>query len=722
MGKVIFTDIKRKDRSAEVRLKVASASSNHKSRKAIDLSACNGKKQIVFAKKDQSISDIRSGKKIEKSFFIPENRAENKKLLKLLPIFQFSAVALIVVFMINLINVYHGGVGLSNNLSASASDAYESMLNGANSAKANDFGKAQNNFSQAEKDFNASLNKLSLLKTVDFTSSVGNNPLNAANQLLEAGKAIAHAGSLFTGSIDNLKDFPAMIVENNRKALLSSEEVSKRPSITEKVSSELNNLDLIITDLDNAQNNLSKIDSGLIPEKYRTDYENLKISLEKLLVFLKLQRQNIPAVLKLLGDRYPHRYLVLLQNDSEKRPTGGFIGSFLIVDMNDGYITNTEFHDVYDYDGQLRESIDAPEEIAEITDSWGLRDSSYSPDFAISAEQAAWFLQKSKIGPSVDSVIAINLSVIEDLLPIIGDLHVASLKGPLNKDNFDFVISYLVESKFYGEQTPKKILGSVIEEFKKNLSKTEDYQNLLSALRSAIKQRKIIFYSRDQEVQEFFDRNNLTMHQQETAFDYLQILAISVGGNKTDKYIRQQIDHNTIIEQDGSVIDEVTITRTHVWSQTELSNWQKMIEEFDLSPLSEAMKDLLGRGVNKSNLKIYVPLGSELENSVGVAIDNIKIRHDDLLKKTYFLLPFQLGPGETVSVILRYRLPFKMTMLPADIYRINVEGQAADANTSFVKRLSLTPGLSILREFPSTLPKEGTNLIEGFEYGAVIAN
>lgn len=84
-------------------------------------------------------------------------------------------------------------------------------------------------------------------------------------------------------------------------------------------------------------------------------------------------------MLELLGDRYPERYLVLLQNDSEARPTGGFIGSFMIVDINDGYITKMDFHDVYEFDGQLSEDIPAPEDIAKISKNWRLRDSNYSP-------------------------------------------------------------------------------------------------------------------------------------------------------------------------------------------------------------------------------------------------------------------------------------------------------------------------------------------------------
>lgn len=52
-------------------------------------------------------------------------------------------------------------------------------------------------------------------------------------------------------------------------------------------------------------------------------------------------------IFSLLGEEGEQRYLVVLQNSAEKRPNGGFFGSFAIVTINDARITNIELMDSY---------------------------------------------------------------------------------------------------------------------------------------------------------------------------------------------------------------------------------------------------------------------------------------------------------------------------------------------------------------------------------------
>lgn len=52
-------------------------------------------------------------------------------------------------------------------------------------------------------------------------------------------------------------------------------------------------------------------------------------------------------IFSLLGETEQQRYLVILQNSAEKRPNGGFFGSFAIVTMKDAKIQNIELMDSY---------------------------------------------------------------------------------------------------------------------------------------------------------------------------------------------------------------------------------------------------------------------------------------------------------------------------------------------------------------------------------------
>jgi hypothetical protein len=59
----------------------------------------------------------------------------------------------------------------------------------------------------------------------------------------------------------------------------------------------------------------------------------------------------------LLGNK---NYLVLLQNDTELRPSGGFLGSYAKVELASTGIKNISVQDIYVPDGQLLGHVDPP--------------------------------------------------------------------------------------------------------------------------------------------------------------------------------------------------------------------------------------------------------------------------------------------------------------------------------------------------------------------------
>ena len=94
---------------------------------------------------------------------------------------------------------------------------------------------------------------------------------------------------------------------------------------------------------------------------------------------------------RLAGFDGPKRYLVLLQNSNELRPTGGFIGSIGKLLFDEGKMRDFTIQDVYAVDGQLKGHIDPPGPIRDLLNQehWYLRDSNWDPDFTQSGARAA---------------------------------------------------------------------------------------------------------------------------------------------------------------------------------------------------------------------------------------------------------------------------------------------------------------------------------------------
>lgn len=674
---------------------------------AIDCSNVGKKKKVITASGGKSIRDISSKNESEektKVFYINIEEADNVRFNKIGDLIRLASAGLLILLILNVINIYNRGITLKNDVVATAFSGYQDLLTAGEAASKAEFLSAEQTFSQAEARFDKALSDISFLKNNQNYFLTKEATSDSVQGLLNAAKNISLAGSNFSRGIENLQYLPSLfILENSRQIASIDNSTTPNESLTDKLKDDLAYIQTATEQITLAGENLKKVSPNVLPPGFRDKLELIKKQTSAISGLLSETQQKIPAMLNLLGDRYPHRYLILLQNDSEARPTGGFIGSYLIVDLNDGYITKFEFHDVYELDGQFHEFIEPPEDIALVSDTWRLRDSNYSPDFRISAEKAAWFLQKEN-GPSVDSVIAVNLSFIEDLLALTGPVTISDLDQPLDQSNFQLILSYIIESKLSGAEKPKEIMKELIPAFQQKLAGEVELDDLINALLKGVKHKKIMMYSRHQEVQEIFDQFNLSnaVTSSTDKSDYLQVTATSIGGNKSDRFINQNINHYTLVQPDGTVMDEIMISRQHAWNGKDLERWQNILGAFGFKDLPPHIIDILGRGKNVSFIKIYVPKGSHITGVSGIGENEIYTRDDEELNKTYFMFKMEVSPLETEKVSITYELPFKLEMYPADTYRFTAQNQPSYNPAYLEKKIYFKPGYKSYKHFPDT--------------------
>jgi hypothetical protein len=360
-----------------------------------------------------------------------------------------------------------------------------------------------------------------------------------------------------------------------------------------------------------------------------------------------------------------------------------------------------DFHDVYDFDGQLNDEITPPPDIAKVSKNWRLRDSNYSPDFPTSAQKSAWFLQKEG-GPGVDSVIAINQSLISELFNLTGPVQIPSLKAPLDGRNYQTILSYIIESKLSGEQDPKKILAEFIPAFFNKLFSSKSPEKSLPEIIAAVKDKRIIAWSGHPELEKLFLDYGLggATIKTEAGEDYLSVIISSIGGNKSDAFITQKLKHNTLILNDGSVMDELSVTRSHKWSDQSLQQLKDTISPFGFSQLPDYLVDILGRGINKSFVKVYVPKNSELIGSTGIEKSQIETYYDPDTQKTFFMFQMDVSPASDKTVSISYRLPYKLKFSPVDSYKFFTQSQPAINETRLEKNILMKPGLKAYKYYP----------------------
>ncbi len=519
-----------------------------------------------------------------------------------------------------------------------------------------DFNQAGDSFSAAANDL-MTIAKLFdnypplLISLAEVVSDQGKY-LESAQPLIAAAHELAVAGAGLSEILANIGNSSTINLIDKLKFLLGG------------LNDFNNNLRKSLADL-------NKVDLKKVP----TDYQQSLGLLNKFLPSLISSVDQISTMLslgvKLLGEEEPQRYLVVFQNSNELRPTGGFMGTVAEVDLKTGEITelNVPPGGVYDFQGSLKVLLAAPKPLRMMNANWQLQDANWFFDFPTSAKKVLWFYEKSG-GPTRDGLIAINSTLLPQLLEIIGPVSLANRGVELTADN---VIDLLQQEVEFGddkkENKPKQIIAELtplIVNKLENLEK-DKFLPVLSLFLQALEKRDIQIYHRKDQLENQIKQLGWGGEVKQTEQDYLAVVNTNIKGGKTDNFIKQRFYLQTEIDAAGNIINHLRIVKTHTGDPD----------------------SVFGGDVNLDYLRVYVPAGSELLEAKGfyrpfddefsdpapgyseddflAAVERNPIVHEqsgtritDEFGKTVFGNWVKVEPGQTVEVSLTYRLPFKI--------------------------------------------------------------
>lgn len=300
--------------------------------------------------------------------------------------------------------------------------------------------------------------------------------------------------------------------------------------------------------------------------------------------------------LRISGYYNPRSYLVIFENNAEIRATGGFMGSYALVNMDQGDLQIKKLEGIYNASGQQRVWVAPPLPIQKVSPSWMFHDANWFFDFPTSAKAISWFYEKTG-GPTVDGVIALTPELIERLLALTGPIALPEFQIVIDDKNFINVIQYEVEINYKerGLQDPKEILAHLAPLLIKKMSQL-DKQALISAVFDSLEHKEVMLYFDRPEEEAFMNYLHWGGALTQTKGDYLAVVNTNVNGYKTDRMITQIVRHRTHIEDDGSIIDALTITRRHNGGN-EAYDWYNR--------------------VNGDFMRVYAPEGSQLLNVQG---------------------------------------------------------------------------------------------------------
>jgi len=565
--------------------------------------------------------------------------------------------------------------------------AYQYMGSATNSATSKDFEMASYKFSVAGDRFlNAQkdLNQYGEVLTSVLKIMPGVSVVRTGDNMLSAGANLSKAGEYLTMAVTPLNNLGGFI------SLPSGEENnSQKGSLTEKLSESTNNLNLAIGKLDAANSDLKNVKISDLPSDVAPKIATIKDNLPKISSDLKTVVSYSDYFLQMLGHKGAKRYLVLFENNRELRPTGGFMGTYALVDIDSGRIKNIKIEGPYNLDGNLMEKIIAPEPLRLIQVKLFLRDANWFLDFPMSAKKVMSMYEKSG-GPTVDGVFTVTGNVMEALLNVTGEIEMSDYGTSVNADNFFDKTQWEVEYDYdKQENEPKKFLADLFPVFLDRLSNLDKDKWLETAnvLYRMLDEKDIMMYFNDEKLENFVKEFNWTGEIKNSSKDYLSTVITNIGGGKTDDVIDQKILHESEIQEDGSVIDTITVTRIHngdindMWTSVKNMAYMRFYV-----PLGSEMIE--ARGFDKEFWGVLRPLeeGSSPDSLISSIESNMKVNNENGIRimeesgKTVFGNWLGVECGQAKTMVIKYKLPFK------------VKNSGKDAATSYAMFFQKQPG------------------------------
>ncbi len=349
-------------------------------------------------------------------------------------------------------------------------------------------------------------------------------------------------------------------------------------------------------------------------------------------------------------------YLIVMQNNYESRPTGGFVTGYGEVSATMGFISDISFHNSYEIDTDTYVIPPYPHEELlknEWYEGYTFRDANWDPNFPSSAATLIDFYQKKFEEKDVDGIIVLNFSMVEDLVGELGGIKIDGeevSKEQLFKaltDEVNDVDRHDEEALIQRKGILGELAQSLLPKAKWHPFKTK------KVIEKALESKDLYMWFKSETLQKRIEKRGWANHMSlPEKSDFLSVNLANLGSKKADRYLVKEVYHHVNIRKEiPEVTTEVVIRYPG----------EKNIYADDY----------------KGYLRIYVPAEAQIQSdTLGASVET---EGEFKVIGTQIILP----AGSKTTVAYTYQLP--RTLLPSGEYRLRLVKQSGDS-----KRFTIT--------------------------------
>lgn len=465
----------------------------------------------------------------------------------------------------------------------------------------------------------------------------------AGQQLVNLGDVVLRAGRRLVGFSEQVI---GPFAKKKGGLTYSSLSIDEREQLLRRLGEAEPTLLALESDLRELLSGLEDLPASYLQRRVSRELEPVRRNLELGEEALRRAAPIARVLPSLMGHNTTKTYLFLLQNNSELRPTGGFIGTYGIIKIRNGEITSFSTENSYNLDdrvkGKLFNPPPAPLRIYNSTDALFFRDSNWSPDFRVSAAKAVSLYAQEGGREKFDGVLAVTPTFIESLLGLTGVITVdGTTFTPENfRDTLQDQVTFSFSQRGVDQTQRKEVIGEMGKKLMADVFALpqEQWRDLWEVLLGNLIQKQMLLQFNDPELQRFAEAQSWAGALATPADDNFMIVDANLASLKTDPVMERVIDYalDATGEQPRATL---TITYRHTAAE-----FTKKITRY------------------RTYVRFYVPKGSTLIESSGADATDRSTRTgtvttEEELEHTVFGAFKSIEPGTTEQFRVTYALP-----------------------------------------------------------------
>ncbi len=299
-------------------------------------------------------------------------------------------------------------------------------------------------------------------------------------------------------------------------------------------------------------------------------------------------KETVSFLPELLGSNERKRYLILFQNESEIRSTGGWLTSYGIIGIEGGQIRELFVDDIYNADGTLRvqgKRYTPPRSMAkalELTD-WSFSLVNWYPDLLDTMSESEQFVKDLGKGNSLDGIITIDISLIQKLLDRWGGIEVPGESELITSKNIYNKIFEMHQEFTPGSTQKTTFLANLANEIVKKVL-SMDIPELISIsdiFENSLDEKHLQATFKDRNAYNFFNSRSWANSIDSRYYSAPIPIDWNWGGNKANLYLEKNYNLSLNIKDLESIDYTYSITienssKTETYPEGNYINYQRI--------------------------------------------------------------------------------------------------------------------------------------------------